>query len=101
MDLTPKLPKKEGKEKAEEVTKEFVSTNTKDNKELMMNVEVPDMTTQMLVKYNKLHSKTKYNVDNMYGVLKETKKNIKKAIKGQKSKKKLKKIKNQKKNKKK
>ena len=74
MVLTPKLPKKEGKEKVEEATKEFVSTNTKDNKEIMMNFEVPDMTTQMIVKHNKLHSKTKYIVDNIRGVLKKTKK---------------------------
>ena len=69
---------REEKGKIEEVTNEIVSTKTKDNKEFMMNVEVTDMTTQMLVKHNKMHSKTKYNVDNMYSVLKKTKKTIKK-----------------------
>ena len=91
---------REEKGKIEEVTNEIVSTKTKDNKEFMMNVEVTDMTTKKLVKHNKMHSKTKHNVDNMYCVLKKTKKTIKKAIKGQKKQKKAKKDKKPKKTKK-
>merc|ERR1712081_149551 len=66
--LAHKLHMREEKGKIEEVTNEIVSTKTKDNKEFMMNVEVTDMTTKKLVKHNKMHSKTKHNVDNMYSV---------------------------------